>query len=1741
MPYDPTIFNINPYYDDYDPQKGFLRVLFKPGYALQAREATQIQSILQNQLSSVADHLFKDGARIAGGAISIRNADYLMIKITGTPAAPNVLQGVTDFSFLVGGYVSVGSGSASTLAKVVHYIEPDPETDNRLILILDFLSGTSFAGQTTVKWASDDDDLPPEAALTSIVRTETLQVETKSWASGRCKLVTVDDGIFYVDGFFVYSQQQNFSPYRPITLSTPDTTVPSGKVRDLGFGNFALLNKKIGFSVERDNVTDQEDTTLRDPAIGSYNYNAPGADRYKIVLSMDQLDGDDEVPDFVELVKYEDGRVIRKVERVAYGEIEKALAIRTYDESGSYTVSLNEVQIREGSGNTMSVQIGPGKSYVLGHELENNNTVFVDLPKARDVEYKASEGNTYQFSVSLYTGVSVGGSNSFGETFGRYFGRICGGQSQITAYGSTGAIVNRSSVHGMIPYPQNNMSGGVGKIGNHYRMYFNGISGGPGLSGYIYLSGITAGYISGTAAGSNFAVTRGALDSQTLVYPLKPGNAVDNITSFRTRFKVASGQDNTTNSYVNISTSPSGITTYYKVYKSSLYDISTAGDNVYNFPQYTNVTGSGNSNIFKHLAFVWAGSGNSAGLAFVPNGTNAVLNTGTDENGSYLEFAMPANLYPAGFTASTAPIRAVVPIEYTPNIPTDGSAPTDFRYKVLTGTTFTIQSSVGNQDTNINLSTAYGGQRKSFPLGHSDIHSITKITAVDNSVPPIRTDVTDDFELDNGQRTYYYGTGRIIVKESEDNKAIYTTAASQVRLEVQYKYFQHKGLAGAPFIGKHSYVHNENPGFKYEQIPLFNNTSGRIPVVSLANCVDFRRGTGNQMMKPYGRSEFSIEGDTSVSYTHWLPRIDKLCLKEDPIDGSAVFYIIEGEPDLSPVPPVDPDDGLVLATITVPAYTHSADDVIVTPVDNRRFTMSEIGKIQKRIDEVEVFTKLSIKESELSSRSMKSTATASEPIKTSILVDEFYGHSVADVCDTGHRCSIDYERGILYPFFRTEDITLTSPTSGGVTFTSDGLMMLRYAEKEYISNKKFTGRIQVNPSNIVNFLGFMKLSMPIIPNFDSFYRPVVKTNALMENDNWLSSNANNDRGFGTQFNQWESLWTGIEQIEEEQDDIQQKMLELPHSTNDSAVPGWLSGSEKVGVSRKVESVDQKVDNYIRSSRLKNRIKQKIANRIVDRSVVPYIPFVSGITATVHGLKPNATGLALYLDGERLVSGITTDGYGSCTVRFGISSGTFLTGSKVVRIADSSVVANSSMSAETTLHCTGLLEQKSSGVHSTRPIELRRQTPDTETIFKDPFNRNTDTLEGIQWTDPLSQTFFVDKKTHPSGIFLSSVDLFFTHKDSRLPVTIQIRPTVGGYPSPSVVMPFSTVTKMPYQVFTSPTSPRTTNFKFSSPVYLEPGEYAICILTNSDKYRVFAATTSRNGSTPSTSGGDSDNGRVGNNQLIGSLFKPNALGTSIQDKAVDLMFTVRRCDFSSNAIESAQYTITNELAYSQGIRVYAPEIIPAGCSIRRTITGTGYSRSVKNNETSYFTHSSLPRDGTLKYDLFRGSNTAVSPVVDVSAACITAIKLFTINQPTISSYISRVVELPEGYESDGLYLAADIRDPYLPLVGNPNTQNMNRVKVYYRTALPGEDDIDDAISPGGIFAKSWKEFPARIKPGPNENALSYSESQYIEYAFKQDALPKFCKYQIRIDLICEAAPVWKWIPSVKNLKAISYLR
>ena len=78
-----TDLNVAPYYDDYSAGKNYLRTLFRPGFAIQARELTQLQSILQNQVERHGNHMFKEGSIVIPGQLSYES-DFPTLQLAST-------------------------------------------------------------------------------------------------------------------------------------------------------------------------------------------------------------------------------------------------------------------------------------------------------------------------------------------------------------------------------------------------------------------------------------------------------------------------------------------------------------------------------------------------------------------------------------------------------------------------------------------------------------------------------------------------------------------------------------------------------------------------------------------------------------------------------------------------------------------------------------------------------------------------------------------------------------------------------------------------------------------------------------------------------------------------------------------------------------------------------------------------------------------------------------------------------------------------------------------------------------------------------------------------------------------------------------------------------------------------------------------------------------------------------------------------------------------------------------------------------------------------------------------------------------------------------------------------------------------------------------------------------------------------------------------------------------------------
>lgn len=163
------------------------------------------------------------------------------------------------------------------------------------------------------------------------------------------------------------------------------------------------------------------------------------------------------------------------------------------------------------------------------------------------------------------------------------------------------------------------------------------------------------------------------------------------------------------------------------------------------------------------------------------------------------------------------------------------------------------------------------------------------------------------------------------------------------------------------------------------------------------------------------------------------------------------------------------------------------------------------------------------------------------------------------------------------------------------------------------------------------------------------------------------------------------------------------------------------------------------------------------------------------------------------------------------------------------------------------------------------------------------------------TDPLAQSFYVEAE---SGIFVTSVDLYFYTKDTQLPVTVQLRPVKYGNPT-SEVYPFSEVVLDPSQVLTSEDGNVPTRVNFKSPVYLSGSEFhAIAVLSSSTDYSVWISRIGEFDTNPGTSL-ESQRVLVSKQPLSGSFFKSQNGSTWTASQYEDLKFTLYRANFKGN--------------------------------------------------------------------------------------------------------------------------------------------------------------------------------------------------------------------------------------------------
>ena len=421
-----TDLNINPYFDDFDSGKNFYKVLFKPGYPVQARELTTLQSILQNQIESFGSYTFKEGTVVIPGNIAY-DGQFYAVKLNSTTFGVDISLYINEFI----GKKITGQNSGTT-ATIQYVALPDGDSvedvtiyvkyvdSNNNFVFDQFEDGESLYADENVVYGNTN--ISAGTPFASLINNNATSIGSAA---------SIGEGVYFIRGFFANVSKQT------IVLDYY-TNTPS---------------YRVGLSVQELLIGAKDDSSLYDNAKGFTNFAAPGADRLQINLTLTKkLITDTNDTDFIELLRIEDGRIKKIENKTQLNRLGDYIAERTYEESGHYALenfkialqnSLNDKlgndglffetqsteQLNTPSDDLMCVKVSPGEAYVGGYNVEKISTTIIDVEKPRDTATVSTANIPFEMGNLLRVN-NVSGAPKQKESID-LFNQFAGGGTQI--------------------------------------------------------------------------------------------------------------------------------------------------------------------------------------------------------------------------------------------------------------------------------------------------------------------------------------------------------------------------------------------------------------------------------------------------------------------------------------------------------------------------------------------------------------------------------------------------------------------------------------------------------------------------------------------------------------------------------------------------------------------------------------------------------------------------------------------------------------------------------------------------------------------------------------------------------------------------------------------------------------------------------------------------------------------------------------------------------------------------------------------------------------------------------------------------------------------------------------------------------------------------------------------------------------------------------------------------------------
>ena len=1026
----------------------------------------------------------------------------------------------------------------------------------------------------------------------------------------------------------------------------------------------------------------------------------------------------------------------------------------------------------------------------------------------------------------------------------------------------------------------------------------------------------------------------------------------------------------------------------------------------------------------------------SSGTESFTAGTNEVFTAHSEDD-------VTVSIMSKGGSATEGEVGDVITLSNSGDYSLEGS-PTGKTLNVDLGSGFngseikllaTVSRSVVSSKTKTNntnqtlaISTQATCEGSVINLGKADVHKINSVfMASDFSTDATTsdTDITDRFDLDTGQRDNFYDISRLVRKTG----AVVPTG----RLLINFDFFSH---GAGDFFSVDSYS-----GFDYASIPAYtSDVSGQR--FELRDCLDFRPRVDDATTIDAGSQDRSFDGtgastidfpkfnsDITTDLEYYLSRRDKIFLT-----STGEFKIVNGASELDPIEPEGIQDAMLLFKTFLPAYTFKTSDVQVERIDNRRFTMRDIGRLEKRIENVEYYTQLSLLESEAQNLQIQDSEGL-DRFKNGIIVDNFTGHGIGDVGDADYSVSMDMANGELRPAFHQDNIGLiesdsslenstamtdTIRTTNGYQKTGD-MLTLPYSETTFREQPYASKTQNIQPYDVIDYIGNVTLTPEMDEWMETETLPDLQVTMPGTFDTLtdLASQGVIDLNLGTVWNNWNEMWAGTVRETNRRTDVSRRGNTVTTST-------IINTEQRVGLRR----------SGVRTSLVPNAVRTSLGNRVVSVAFASFIR-PKTISFQADDMKPD-TRIFPFFDGIDISSFVTPTGSSAgsalTTDSTGSASGTFVipdptdssnpkwrTGKRTFRLTTSStndMVGDIFTSAEAVYTAKGMVQQVQESIVSTREAQVQRQDlQEEQTVVRQDVRVNRTTrverndrsdrgghFRAHSHPDPLSQTFMVDIK---DGIFLTSVDVFFSSKSSATPVQIQIRTVTNGYPTNTIV-PFGQVFVPAASVNTSTDASTATNFKFPSPVFLkENTEYAFVIKSNSDKYTVYTARM-----------GDKtlDGSRLISRQpVFGGMFKSQNGRTWTAEQNEDIKFKLNRASFTTNTtgtihlvndvmpVKALKQNPITTTSGSADITIHHPNHGMHGTSNNVTIAGLAsgtYNGIASTNING--TYTSIKNIKLDSYQVTAQNSDTASASGDVGGTGVTATRnmLFDLVQPVV---------------------------------------------------------------------------------------------------------------------------------------------